>query len=105
EVESSQEIGLRALEQALAFLEAAPSEPGLGGFGTADMSEWLWGLRHQVRFESLLADFLGDDPTLSALLDLFNTTTARLPLAESIPEGDPRADLRWFPRPGDQFDI
>jgi penicillin amidase len=105
EVESSEEIGLRALDEALAFLEAAPTEPGRGGFGTDDMSEWRWGLRHQVRFESLLADFIGDDPALDVLLGMFEIGTERLPLADALPEGDPRAGLEWFPRPGDQFDI
>lgn len=105
EVESSQEIGLRALDQALEWLRSPPTAPDTGGFGTDDMSQWLWGLRHHVRFESLLADFLGDQPGLSSLLDLFSITTERLPLAESIPAGDPREGQRWFPRPGDQFDV
>lgn len=105
ETESSQEIGLMALAAALDFLASAPSAPGEGGFGTDDMSEWRWGLRHQVRFESLLADFLEDDPSLGVLLDMFNVTTERHPLAEDLPAGDPRAELRWFPRPGDQFDV
>lgn len=105
EVESSQEIGLRALDEALAFLRAEPTAPDLGGYGTDDMSQWLWGLRHQVRFESLLGDFLGDAPDLAVLLDQFSITTDRIPLAASLPDGDPRAGLRWFPRPGDQFDV
>lgn len=105
EVESSQEIGLRAVDAALAYLRGAPTEPGVGGFGTDDMDQWLWGLRHQVRFESLLADFLGDNPDLGFLLDMFSIGTARHPLATDIPAGDPREGLRWFPRPGDQFDV
>lgn len=104
EVESSQEIGLRALDQALEFLRSEPSEPGVGGFGTDDADQWLWGLRHQVRFESLLADFLGDDPNFGFLVDNFSITTSILPLGE-LEAGDPREGLRWFPRPGDQFDV
>ncbi len=104
EVERSDEIALRALDEALAFLEGAPSGAGEGGFGTTDMSEWLWGLRHQVRFESLLGDFI-DDPGLATLLEPFNITTRNIPLADPLPAGDPRAELRWFPRPGDQFDV
>src|SRR5690606_29161306 len=42
EVESSQEIGLRALDQALEWLRAPPTAPDAGGFGTDDMSQWLW---------------------------------------------------------------
>ncbi|MCA9607586.1 MAG: penicillin acylase family protein, partial [Myxococcales bacterium] len=105
EVESSQEIGMRALVETLDWLSTDPSGAGEGGFGTTDMSEWRWGLRHQVRFESLLADFLADDPSLGALLDMFNITTERLPLAEGLAADDPRSALKWFPRPGDQFDI
>lgn len=104
EVESSQEIGLRAFDRALEHLRSEPSEPGMGGFGTDDVDQWLWGLRHQVRFESLLADFLGNDPSFGFLLDRFSITTERLPLAE-LAAGDPREGLRWFPRPGDQFDV
>lgn len=105
EVESSQEIGVNALAATLDWLAADPSGAGEGGFGTADMAEWRWGLRHQVRFESLLADFIGEDPSLGVLLDMFNVTTSRLPLAMDLPADDPRTGLRWFPRPGDQFDI
>lgn len=105
ELETSQEIGLLALDRALAFLRAEPSEPGVGGFGTDEMDAWLWGLRHQVRFESLLADFLGDDPSLGFLVNAFSISTERLPLAPELAPGDPREGLRWFPRPGDQFDV
>ncbi|MBX3274924.1 MAG: penicillin acylase family protein [Sandaracinaceae bacterium] len=105
QVESSAEIGLVALAAALEFLAGEPTRPGEGGFGTADMSEWRWGLRHQVRFESLLADFLGSDPSLGVLLDMFAIDTTRLRLAPDLAEGDPRRGLRWFPRPGDQFDV
>lgn len=104
EVESSSEVGLRALDQALAALRADPSGPGTGGFGTSDLDAYLWGLRHQVRFESLLGD-LSSDPSLGALLDLFTIRSSTLPLAPGLPEGDPRRELRWFPRPGDQFDV
>ena len=31
--------------------------------------------------------------------------TSKLPLAETIPEDDPRAELDWFPRHGDQWAI
>ena len=105
ETESSVEIGLRAIDAALAFLRSAPTDPGRGGFGTADWDQWIWGLRHMVRFDSLLGDFLGDDPSLAPLVSSFNITPRVLPLAPSLPPGDPRAMLPNFPRPGDQFDI
>ncbi|MCB9592771.1 MAG: penicillin acylase family protein [Sandaracinaceae bacterium] len=106
EVESSQELVVRALEATLAYLGGPPGDGGAtGGFGTDDMNAWIWGLRHQVRFESLLSDFIGDDPSLSFLFDMFNLTTGRLPLAEGLSADDPRAALTWFPRPGDQYDI
>ena len=78
ETERSQEIGLRALAEALDFLAQDPTEPGVGGYGTTD---------------------------LGALLDMFNISTSVLPLADDLPADDPRAGLRWFPRPADQFDV
>lgn len=105
DIESSDEIALRAVTAALAFLRGAPASPGVGGFGTNDMSAWLWGLRHQVKFTSLLGDYLGDDPSLALLGDMFRIDTALLPLADPLPPEDPRAGIEWFPRPGDQFDI
>jgi hypothetical protein len=62
-------------------------------------------LRHQVRFESLLNDFLGSDPLFEVFTSVFAIDTRVLPLAPSIPAGDPRADLRWFPRPGDNWGV
>jgi penicillin G amidase len=105
EVERSQEILLSSLADALTFLSGPPSGPASGGFGSDDMDTWIWGLRHQVRFESVLKDFLGDDPTFSGLIDQFAITTDRLPLADSFPPNDPRADLKWFPRPGDNDSV
>ncbi len=100
-VETSDEIILMALEEALDMLTAPSTGDAEGGFGTADMDEWLWGLRHMVRFESILAEFLGDDPTFSFLTEMFAINPDRLPLAEGMASDDPRADLAWFPRPGD----
>lgn len=103
-VESSEEIGARAIDDALAYLESAPTAAGRGGYGTDDWSQWIWGLRHQVRFESLLGSEL-DDPSLETLLSAFNITTETLPLAPDLAMTDPRYGLANFPRPGDQFDI
>lgn len=104
-VESSREILLRAAVDALAFLRSPPTAPGAGGFGTADADQWLWGLRHQVRFESLLQSFLGDDPLFMVFTALFAIDTKLLPLAPDLPMSDPRAGLRWFPRPGDNWGV
>lgn len=105
EVETSREILIGALVDALRDLRAAPAAAGRGGFGSDDPEGWLWGLRHQVRFESLLQSFLGDDPLFAAFTALFAIDTRVLPLAESLPPTDPRAGLRWFPRPGDNWGV
>ena len=103
EIERSTEVLLASMIDALLFLRSEPDAPGTGGFGSEDMSSWLWGLRHQARFESLLAAFLSGDPSFGFLVDLFSVTTEQLPLAESMTPDDPRAGLKWFPRPGDQW--
>jgi hypothetical protein len=103
-VERSEEVILTALGESLDFLSGAPTGPAEGGFGTDDMSAWIWGLRHQVRFESLLADFL-EGTDFGDLLDAFSITTDTLPLAENLSQDDPRAALKWFPRPGDNFAV
>ena len=99
---------MKALVDALAFLRSTPdedAEPGTGGFGTDDMTQWLWGLRHYVRFESLLADFLdGDD--FDAITNTFAITTKTLPLVDGeLADDDPRKDLLWFPRDADQYAV
>ncbi len=106
EVETSHEMILAALVDALAFLRSDPGEePGTEGFGTSDMDRWLWGLRHQAKFESLLADFIGDDPDYAPLTEKFAITTSHIPLAEALPSDDPRRGLKWFPRDGDQYSV
>ncbi len=106
EIERSDEILLAALGDALAFLRGPASGAGKGGFGTDDMSAWLWGLRHQVRFESLLGDFLdASDPLFGQLIRQFSITTRQIPLATELPVGDPRRGLTWFPRGGDNYTV
>lgn len=106
DVERSDELIVTSLEEALTFLRGAPDGPGRGGFGTDDMSQWIWGLRHQVKFESLLADFLGDDPQLGLLTASFAINTDVLPLTDHFTgPDDPRAGLKWFPRPGDNYSV
>lgn len=104
-VERSREIMLAAMRNALAFLRSDPTGPGAGGFGTTDMDDWLWGLRHQVRFDSLLAPFLGNDPAFDPFTRPFSIDTNRLPLAPGMTPADPRFGIRWFPRPGDQWGV
>ncbi len=105
ELERSNELMLTALASGLDFLRSEAESKGVGGFGVDDMSQWLWGLRHMARFESLLGSFLGDDPALAQLSQMFSITTLRLPLDESVPPDDPRYGLTWFPRGGDQWNV
>jgi penicillin amidase len=104
-VETSREVALAALDQALTFLRANPSGPGAGGFGTRDMNQYVWGLRHHVRFDSILSEFLGDNSTFGPITAGFSITPARVPLAPMLPAGDPRAMLPGFPRGGDQWGV
>jgi penicillin amidase len=100
QVEGSDEVLIGALTKALDALEAPSSRNGEGGFGTDDPAEWLWGLRHTVRFESILADALGDMPLLAPLTRAFAITTEVFGLDEDIPLADPRRELLGFPRDG-----
>ncbi len=104
-VETSTEVLLLALEQALDTLTAPETAPGEGGFGTDDMSQWLWGLRHMAQFESLLGEFLDAGDEFGFIVELFSITPDVLPLADSMPQGDPRARLPWFPRHGDHLNV
>ncbi len=107
EIESSQEIALRAVDAALTALRAAPSAPGYGGFGSTNMDDWRWGLRHMVRFDSLVGSQLGGggDPMLALLLDMFRITPDTFALAPMITMTDPRYGLPHFPRPGDHLEV
>jgi acyl-homoserine lactone acylase PvdQ len=107
EVESSHEVSLSALAAALSALAADPDPevPGVGGFGSTDMNDWRWGLRHLVKFESVVASFVGTDPAFALLANGFSITPETLPLAPDLEATDPRATLPWFPRPGDLFNV
>lgn len=104
EIELSDELMLVALSDALHFLRSPQESAGVGGFGTEDMDQWIWGLRHQVRFESLLSEFLGGTD-FQSLINRFSITTGVLPLADTLPDTDPRKGIRWFPRPGDNYGV
>ncbi len=101
EVETSNEMALLAMGDALTFLRSAPGADLRGsGFGTTDMRGWKWGLRHWTRFESVLADFV-DAEEFSFLTDQFEISTDVLPL-----NGEPGTeDIPWFPRPGDNLAV
>ena len=104
EIETSDEIMLTALVGALDFL-SGPGDGDEGGFETDDMSQWLWGMRHQVTFDSLLADFLPSDGAYSFLVEQFSITTDTLPLDDDMAVDDPRRALEHFPRPADNFAV
>ena len=53
-----------ALLDGLEAASRAPVERGVGGFGTDEMAQWVWGLRHMVRIDSIIAPFLDDSPAL-----------------------------------------
>ena len=108
EVETSHEVVVKALVDALAFLSGPAEEENdfEGGFDTTDMSQYLWGMRHYARMESLLADFIGDDPQYAALTKGFAVSTLQCPLEEDgVTPGEPLFGLQWFPRPGDQYAV
>ena len=106
-VESSREIVLAALVRALDALTATPNFPGNGGFGTTDMDQWLWGLRHYVVFDSLIKAFAGDVSGIELISSDVAVAPRTLPLvpeSELLPD-DPRRGLPGFPRPGDWFSV
>lgn len=104
EVESSTEVLVQAFADALDYLATTPGADRSGGFGTAEQDRWLWGLKHFVTFDSILSEFLGDDPTFSSVAEQFAITSEVLPLDDPAPAvGDPRRGLPGYPRPGDAF--
>ncbi len=100
-VERSDEALVGALADALHALAQPQAADLSGGFGSTDQDTWIYGLRHQVRFESILTIYAGNVPGVDLLAAAFAIDTRRIPLAASLPAGDPRAGLKWFPRPGD----
>ena len=104
-LETSDEIALSSLASALDVLTAEPTGDATGGFGTADMSKWLWGYRHLVQFESILAEFLDEDDDFGFILDLFSITPDVVPIDDDIAGDDPRRYLPWFPRHGDHLNV
>ena len=99
-VERSDEVTLLALNNALAALRAPSTSAGVGGFGTDDMNEWRWGMRHLVKFPSILEQYGGGNEMIAALTSGFAITPRTLPLGDGFPR-----DLPGFPRPGDHFAV
>jgi acyl-homoserine lactone acylase PvdQ len=104
EVETSDELMISSLVVALDRLTGPATGPGTGGFGTADMSQWLWGYRHQAQLESILSE-LFDEGEDFGLIGLFSVTPDQLPLMDGLSPTDPRATLPWFPRHGDHLNV
>ena len=100
-VESSREILVKSLADALDELASPTVSPGNGGFGTSTQSAWLWGLRHQVAFESLITAYAGNVMGIDLIALATRISTRQLPLAPTLSPGDPREGIVWFPRPGD----
>jgi penicillin amidase len=97
--EARGEILCRALADALDHLSGDTG----GGFGTADMNAWRWGMRHTVHFAHQFEPILGDDDVLGPLVAPFSIAPAALPVVGCVADDDPRLSLPGFPRPGDNF--
>jgi hypothetical protein len=66
-VETSREVALTALDAALTFLRAAPRRRAAAASAPTTWTQWVWGLRHHVKFDSILSTFLdGDNVDLRA---------------------------------------
>jgi acyl-homoserine lactone acylase PvdQ len=96
-VETSREIALLALKQGL--------DESVAWWKTADMTKWIWGMRHGVKFDSLLAEFLDSGIDLSAITEAFAINPDRFPVAAGLTKDDPRSKLTGFPRAGDAFAV
>jgi penicillin amidase len=74
-----------------------------GGFGSDNPADWLWGLKHFVRFDSILAMAVSGD--MSSIFEPFGITTKTLPLRGEERVTGLAGRLKGFPRPGDQFAV
>ena len=106
QTESSDELILTTLASVFAELSQRQDGTGQGGFGTDDMSTWLWGMRHQVLFRSLLGSVAEDNPIVGLIGLSFSITTDNLPLlGDADDDDDPRGELINFPRNGDYYAV
>lgn len=105
-IEHSDELILTTLSEVFTELSQRQSGTGQGGYGTDDMSMWLWGMRHQVLFKSLLGSVAEDNPIVGLIGLTFSITTDNLPLlGEDGNEDDPRSEFINFPRNGDYYAV
>ncbi len=101
--ETAREILCGALREALAVLRSEVD----GGFGTDDMSRWLWGLRHTATFMHPIDEILGRDEAAAPLTTAYSIKPSNMPVADDLgdPAEDPRASLTGYPRPGDMYNV
>ena len=106
ELETSHEVFVEAFVEALAFLETPRGNDRHGGYNTPDQDQWLWGMKHYVRFDSIVTEFLGDGGAFGAVFTQFAITPDVLPLDTPPPTpGHPLFAFPGFPRPGDAFAV
>ena len=102
EVETSHEVFVESFVEALEYLTTSAGSDRSGGYSTTDQSQWLWGLKHYVHFDSILLEFLGDSGPFGALFAEFAITPDTLPLTDPAPTpGNKLYAFPGFPRPGD----
>lgn len=104
--ESGAELAIREFVQALEYLSTTFTVDRTGGFSTTDQSQWLWGLKHFVKFDNFVAREVGDDPLIDSIFEDLGVSPEALPIDDPAPTtGDPRLGMPGFPRPGDAFGI
>jgi penicillin G amidase len=102
ELETSHEVFVESFVEALEFLTTSAGSDRSGGYSTTDQTQWLWGLKHYVHFDSILIEFLGDGGPFGALFADFSIDPDVLPLTDPPPTpGDKLYAFPGFPRPGD----
>mgnify|MGYP000132337580 CR=1 FL=1 len=102
ELETSHEVFVEAFVESLEYLTTSAGSDRSGGYSTPDQSQWLWGLKHYVHFDSILLEFLGDSGPFGALFADFAITPDVLPLTDPPPApGNKLYAFPGFPRPGD----
>lgn len=106
EIETSHEVFVEAFVEGLTFLTTARESDRSGGYNTDDQDQWLWGLKHYVRFDSIVTEFLGDGGAFGAVFAQFAITPDVLPLDDPPPTpGHQLFAFPGFPRPGDAFAV
>ena len=65
----------------------------------------MWGLRHTLHFAHTFEPILGGSALLAGAVAPLSIAPPFLPVAGCLPDGDTRATLPGFPRPGDNFGV